>query len=110
MMRPTISRSPRAASSRLGRKSRSKAHSALIDPEPGFRFLFDAFSSREPVSMPDQARDRLSLENAMPKPFATLDFRRARGDVGARLKGTGLAGSTRRNRSLEDERVGPPSA
>src|ERR1700753_2857400 len=98
MMRPTISRSPRAASSRLGRKSRSKARSVLIDPEPGFRFLFDAFSLSEPVST--------SLENAIPKPFATLDFRRARGDVGGRLKGTGLAGSTRQNRSLEDERVG----
>jgi hypothetical protein len=27
--------------------------------------LFDAFSSREPVSTPDQIRGRLSLENAM---------------------------------------------
>src|ERR1700685_3626739 len=31
----------------------------------GFRFWFDAFSSREPVSTPDQVRGRLSLENAL---------------------------------------------
>jgi len=30
---------------------------------PGFRF--DAFSSREPAAIPDQVRDRLSLENAI---------------------------------------------
>src|SRR6266478_3080 len=28
-------------------------------------FAFDAFSSREPVSTPDQVRGRLSLENAL---------------------------------------------
>src|SRR6516225_5460415 len=28
-------------------------------------FCFDAFSSREPVPIPDQVRDRLSLENAL---------------------------------------------
>jgi hypothetical protein len=28
---------------------------------------FDAFSSREPVPIPDQVRDRLSLENALVK-------------------------------------------
>jgi hypothetical protein len=33
-------------------------------------FVLDAFSSREPVSIPDQTRDRLSLENA-PICFAT---------------------------------------
>jgi hypothetical protein len=27
--------------------------------------LFDAFSSRKPLSIPDQVRDRLSLENAL---------------------------------------------
>ena len=30
---------------------------------------FDAFSSREPVSTPDQVRGRLSLENAPVGPF-----------------------------------------
>jgi hypothetical protein len=28
-------------------------------------FCFDAFSSRKPVSTPDQVRGRLSLENAL---------------------------------------------
>jgi hypothetical protein len=28
-------------------------------------FCFDAFSSREPVPIPDQVRDRLSLENPL---------------------------------------------
>jgi hypothetical protein len=28
-------------------------------------FCFDAFSLREPVPIPDQVRDRLSLENAL---------------------------------------------
>src|SRR5476649_1646985 len=31
----------------------------------GSTSLFDAFSSREPVSTPHQVRDRLSLENAL---------------------------------------------
>jgi hypothetical protein len=31
----------------------------------GSTSLFDAFSLREPVSTPDQIRDRLSLENAL---------------------------------------------
>jgi hypothetical protein len=36
-----------------------------MESEPGSGFLFDAFSSREPVSIPHQVRGRLSLENAM---------------------------------------------
>jgi hypothetical protein len=49
------------------------AATSLAEPFPfrlknrngGSAFLFDAFSSREPVSIPDQVRDRLSLENAL---------------------------------------------
>jgi hypothetical protein len=36
-----------------------------MEPERGSSFYFDAFSSREPVPIPDQVRDRLSLENAL---------------------------------------------
>jgi hypothetical protein len=44
---------------------RSKAFSVPIESEPASDFCFDAFSLREPVSIPDQVRDRLSLENAL---------------------------------------------
>src|SRR5450755_770664 len=43
----------------------SGALSVLIESEPGSNPCFDAFSSREPVSTPDQVRGRLSLENAL---------------------------------------------
>jgi hypothetical protein len=36
-----------------------------MESERGSNSLFDAFSSREPVSTPDQVRGRLSLENAL---------------------------------------------
>ena len=41
-------------------------HSVLTKIRPEYsKFLFDAFSSREPVSTPHQVRGRLSLENAL---------------------------------------------
>src|SRR5262249_51954908 len=43
-------------------------------------FCFDAFSSREPVSIPDQVRDRLSLENAL---GSAKTLRRARDRLAA---------------------------
>jgi hypothetical protein len=36
-----------------------------MESKPGCSFLFYAFSSREPASIPDQVADRLSLENAL---------------------------------------------
>jgi hypothetical protein len=44
----------------------SRAFSVLIESEPeALAFLFDGFSSREPVSTPHQSASRLSLENAI---------------------------------------------
>jgi hypothetical protein len=42
-----------------------RAFSVPIESERRLYFLFDAFSSREPVSTPDQVRGRLSLENTL---------------------------------------------
>src|SRR6266705_2386310 len=44
---------------------RARAFSVPIESERRLSFLFDAFSSREPVSTPDHVRGRLSLENAV---------------------------------------------
>ena len=44
----------------------SRALSVPIESEPRLQsFVFDTFSSREPVSTPDQVRGSLSLENAL---------------------------------------------
>jgi hypothetical protein len=45
--------------------SRLEPFSVPIKSERGSRCCFDAFSSREPLSTPDQVRGRLSLENAL---------------------------------------------
>jgi hypothetical protein len=43
----------------------TKAFSVPIESERGSIYCFDAFSSREPVSIPDRVRNGLSLENAL---------------------------------------------
>src|SRR6266436_1432464 len=52
----------------LGHRPNTRAFSVPIESERGSISCFDAFSSREPVSTPDQVRGRLSLENAQNQP------------------------------------------
>ena len=55
---------PQAGDLPIGQSSR--ALSVLIEfRTEALNSCFDAFSSREPVSTPDQVRGRLSLENAL---------------------------------------------
>jgi hypothetical protein len=63
-------------------------------------FLFAAFSSREPVSIPHQVRDRLSLENALNRrhfPFDQLAFNRPRSYIGLKGLNAGHDDDDRRN-------------
>jgi hypothetical protein len=61
---------------------------------------FDAFSSREPVSIPHQVRDRLSLENALNQrhfPLDELAFDRPRSYIGFTGLNAGHDDDDRRN-------------
>ena len=68
----TITASQPQATSAIAPAILLNLRSAPLEPFPfrlnrngALSFCFDAFSSREPVSTPDQVRGRLSLENAL---------------------------------------------
>src|SRR5258708_88598 len=62
---PAIAAAPGSASSTPTATTSAASAPAITTDDRLNGFLFDAFSSREPVPTPDQVRGRLSLENAL---------------------------------------------
>jgi len=75
-----------------------------LGPNGGSGSLSDAFSSREPVSTPDQVRGRLSLENALTRLNPVRSRRQALGLLGAGtlMLGMDAAPATARGESDSD--------